>query len=182
MHCGCPLPGETIGQKISGLGGKPLKNRISLVPPDDIDLLGGTHPSDHNAVYAFHHGEMNEGARKARQEKFKRRKERHAELVRKGKREPGRGGAHDTAFLMPFPLHHGGCAASGGVVFEGCTVVGVLELWQLRMLILNLKGSGGGSGGCAAREVACGPGGDRPAPVIFLGSVAGSSTGAINFG
>lgn len=125
MHCGCPPPGETIGKKLSGFGSKSKNPRSSLVTPDDIDLLGGTHPSDHNAVYAFHHGEMSEGARKARQEKFKKRKEKHAELVKKGKSDAGGGRTHDTAFLMPFPLHRGGYATSGTVVFEGCTVVGI---------------------------------------------------------
>ena len=55
-HCGCPLPGETIGQKLSHLVGFiETQHLSSLVLPERDDLLTATHPSDHNTAFAFHH-------------------------------------------------------------------------------------------------------------------------------
>jgi len=50
-HCGCPIPGDSIGKRLSRLiglhGSQPPSH---LVPFDRPDLLSATHPSDHNAV------------------------------------------------------------------------------------------------------------------------------------
>jgi hypothetical protein len=139
MHCGCPLPGETIGLKLARLVSNPGQKASLLIPTNNPDLLAGTHPSDHNAVFAFHHKKMSESARKARQKKIEKRRERDAELARRGKMDPesierSRGHrGHDAAFLMPIPLFFygsgvGGCAAYGGIVSSGsCAAVGVFE-------------------------------------------------------
>jgi hypothetical protein len=137
MHCGCPLPGETINLKLTRLISGSNQKPSFLIPPNDPDLLAGTHPSDHNSVFAFHHKKMSESARKARQKKIEKRMRRDAELARKGKMDPGsiqRSRAHNAAFLMPVPLFFygpgfGGCAAYGGVIQAGCAAVGVLSIW-----------------------------------------------------
>jgi hypothetical protein len=142
MHCGCPLPGETIGQKLNRLMGSASKQSPSyLVPPDDEDLLAGTHPSDHNAVFSFQHKAMSDAARKKRAAKFTARKERDLALARKGKghergestSRAGESGRylHGAAFLLPIPIYFaaegfGGCFAYGGAVdghYGGCAAV-----------------------------------------------------------
>ncbi|KDR74375.1 hypothetical protein GALMADRAFT_280353 [Galerina marginata CBS 339.88] len=52
-HCGCPIPGDTIGQRLSrivGVYSSPSAPPSHLMPFDRPDLLSATHPSDHNAV------------------------------------------------------------------------------------------------------------------------------------
>ncbi|KAF9535191.1 hypothetical protein CPB83DRAFT_924921 [Crepidotus variabilis] len=50
-HCGCPIPGDSIGRRLSKLVGMhPPAPPSYLVPFNRPDLLSGTHPSDHNAV------------------------------------------------------------------------------------------------------------------------------------
>ncbi|KAK0190289.1 hypothetical protein F5146DRAFT_1043593 [Armillaria mellea] len=133
-HCGCPLPGDTIGQRLSRLVSihKQSGPPSHLVPPRDrSDLLAATHPSDHNAVYSF------DALRRARLEKRERRI----------KREEGKGISrnrsvgHDPAFLVPVPLYFGygtGCVATTG----------------------HVVGGGGGVGGCATAGVGgCGTSG-----------------------
>jgi hypothetical protein len=145
MHCGCPLPGETINLKLTRLLSNPDKKPSFLVPPNDPDLLAGTHPSDHNAVFAFHHKKMSESARNARQKKIEKRKKRDEELARKGKMDPRsieRSRAHDSAFLMPVPLFFygagfGGCAAFGGVVYSGCAAVGAFIILAVMRANVN---------------------------------------------
>jgi hypothetical protein len=127
MHCGCPLPGDTIGQKLKRLMSK--QGPSYLVPPDDKDLLAGTHPSDHNAVFSFQHKAMSDAARKKREAKFAARKERDLTLARKdkghvegrstSKADEGGGDSHSAAFLVPIPIYYagfGGCFAYGGAV------------------------------------------------------------------
>ncbi|KAF8804298.1 hypothetical protein BYT27DRAFT_7107670, partial [Phlegmacium glaucopus] len=52
-HCGCPIPGDSIGSKLVRL----IASAENLVPPSHLlpfnrpDLLSATHPSDHNAVH-----------------------------------------------------------------------------------------------------------------------------------
>ncbi|KAK6993013.1 hypothetical protein R3P38DRAFT_3079281 [Favolaschia claudopus] len=54
-HCGCPLPSDTIGQRLSRLARPislaPSRDPSYLIPPDCAHLRAATHPSDHNAVY-----------------------------------------------------------------------------------------------------------------------------------
>ncbi|KAJ7491083.1 hypothetical protein FB451DRAFT_1349431 [Mycena latifolia] len=100
-HCGCPLPGETIGQKLSRLVGSSAAQPSYLVPPDRADLLAATHPSDHNAVFAFHHKGRAEAAQRRRREKLAKRAQRDLERGR-----AQRGVQHDPAFLVPVPLYY----------------------------------------------------------------------------
>ena len=48
-HCGCPVPGDSIGEQLSKLI-KLYSPQPHLLPFDRPDLLLATHPSDHNAV------------------------------------------------------------------------------------------------------------------------------------
>ena len=51
-HCGCPIPGDSIGQKLIRLiGSQPKVPPSHLLPFNRPDLLSATHPSDHNAVH-----------------------------------------------------------------------------------------------------------------------------------
>ncbi|KAK0439253.1 uncharacterized protein EV420DRAFT_1279692 [Desarmillaria tabescens] len=127
-HCGCPLPGDTIGQKISRLVSihKQSGTPSHLVPPRDRrDLLAATHPSDHNAVYSFQHQGQVDAMRRARLEKRERRIRREEGKGISRNRSVG----HDPAFLVPVPLYYGvGCVATTG----------------------HVVGGGGGVGGCVA--------------------------------
>lgn len=52
-HCGCPIPGDTIGQRLSrmvGIHSRTPASSSHLVPIDRPDTLAATHASDHNAV------------------------------------------------------------------------------------------------------------------------------------
>jgi hypothetical protein len=55
-----------------------------LVPPNRDDLLAATHPSDHNAVFAFHKKWASEASQKNRREKFAKRQKANAERVEGG--------------------------------------------------------------------------------------------------
>lgn len=85
------------------------------------ELRAATHPSDHNAVFAFQHAKESEAAQKRRREKIAKREAREA---KKGERErEGRNG-HDPAFLVPVPMYYYGvmpvgCAAGTGSVVTG---------------------------------------------------------------
>ncbi|KAK0230087.1 hypothetical protein IW262DRAFT_377559 [Armillaria fumosa] len=99
-HCGCPLPGDTIGQRLRGLISI-YKHSDHLVPPRDrSDLLAATHPSDHNAVYLSKYTQEVDAQRRARQAKRQRRIRRDEE---NGMRRNGVD--HDPAFLVPVPLY-----------------------------------------------------------------------------
>jgi len=102
-HCGCPLPGKTIGQKLSQLVRFQRLAPPHLVPPPKEDLLAATHPSDHNTVH------RNRGLaswhRDDRLAKLKKRQARDAALVQQGKlKTPNRSCAYETPFLIPVPL------------------------------------------------------------------------------
>lgn len=130
-HCGCPLPGDTIGQRLSRLVGNG-KNPSYLIPPKRDDLLAATHPSDHNAVFAFHHKSASEFAQRRRRLKIEKRQQRDLKREQAGKLDR-RNVQHDPAFLVPVPLYYSsamvGCAAfsggviNGGVGFGGCAAV-----------------------------------------------------------
>lgn len=127
MHCGCPLPGDTIGQKLSAKIKRSSKfpKEAYLLPPQNPDILQATHPSDHNAVYAFHHQGRSEKSRRERHAKALKRRQRDAERVRQGKLDRSayaRGDGHNLAFLTPIPLYYAayaGCAAYYGGVNGG---------------------------------------------------------------
>ncbi|KAK0447603.1 hypothetical protein EV421DRAFT_1900975 [Armillaria borealis] len=125
-HCGCPLPGNTIGQKLSRLISihKQSVPPSHLVPPRDrSDLLASTHLSDFNAVYAFKHQRQIDALRRARLEKRERR------IRREGMNRNSVD--HDPAFLVPVPLYFD--CDTGCVTMTG-----------------HVVGGGGGAGGCGA--------------------------------
>ncbi|EKM50657.1 uncharacterized protein PHACADRAFT_178388 [Phanerochaete carnosa HHB-10118-sp] len=129
-HCGCPLPGDTLGQRLA-----PLKHRLSLsssapaalMPPRRADALGATHASEHNMVSLAPLGEDHAAVagqkRRVREEKVQRRRQRDEKLVRDGKMDaaavrPAYDG-HQIAFLYPVPFYAPpviGCVASA----SGC--------------------------------------------------------------
>ncbi|KAF7323286.1 hypothetical protein HMN09_00109400 [Mycena chlorophos] len=118
-HCGCPLPGDTIGQRLSrlvGLGSNPSY----LIPPNRDDLLAATHASDHNAVFAFHHKLESDAARRRRRQKNHKRAARDA-----AKGVPKRGVVHDPAFLVPVPMYYYNSACGNGLLCCGCG-----DLWD----------------------------------------------------
>lgn len=136
-YCGCPLPGDTIGQRFTR-----LKHRLSvstpgatgLIPPRRPDALAATHASEHNSVYTGPKDPAHvDAGRKAREEKVKKRRQRDEELVRKGKLDEAtlrRNADHEVAFLYPIAFYGQpvfGCVATGdwgyGVGDFGCVVV-----------------------------------------------------------
>lgn len=134
-YCGCPVPGETIGQRVSRFV-SPKNKHSSLSPPEREAFLIATHPSDHNAVFAFHRKYSSETSQQRRREKFLQHQKRDAKLAKRGKLDPKqveRSYAHDPAFLIPVPLFFYdptplACVAySGNVVNSandlGCTAV-----------------------------------------------------------
>ncbi|KAJ6565016.1 hypothetical protein DFH09DRAFT_919796 [Mycena vulgaris] len=119
MHCGCPLPGDTIGQKLSRLiGAHATQNKTPyLVSP----MHAATHPSDHNAVFALRRMRAGEIAQRERRAKIAQREQRDGTIS-----------VHDPAFLTPVPLYEAaslslnapGCAATtGSVISAACAVV-----------------------------------------------------------
>ncbi|RDB20076.1 hypothetical protein Hypma_013082 [Hypsizygus marmoreus] len=142
-HCGCPLPGDTIGQRLSRLISSYNLKSSYLIPPNREDLLAGTHPSDHNAVFALHRKHASEAAQKLRREKFKKRQQRDAN-GKLAQKQIDRSYQHDPAFLVPVPLYFRypvslACAAYMGNVVN--------------------SPNGGGIGGCAVGAGTCGAGG-----------------------
>ncbi|KAK0472456.1 hypothetical protein IW261DRAFT_1343552 [Armillaria novae-zelandiae] len=124
-HCGCPLPGDTIGKRLSRLISihKRSDPPSHLVPPRDrSDLLAATHPSDHNAVYLFKYKEQIDAQRRARLTK------RQRKIRRDEKKGMSRNSVdHDPAFLVPVPLYFNrdaGCVAMTGHVVGGRGGVG----------------------------------------------------------
>lgn len=107
MHCGCPHPGDTIGQRLNRLKRRLLVSRApeELCPPEHPDAFQGSHPSDHNCVQA--HKYLSKQAWNQRLEKAHKRKERDTKKYRKGKLDEKtyrRMEAHDMAFLHPIPF------------------------------------------------------------------------------
>ncbi|KAJ6606211.1 hypothetical protein DFH09DRAFT_1017165 [Mycena vulgaris] len=157
-HCGCPLPGETIGQKLSRLVGSATSPSY-LIPPDRSDLLAATHPSDHNAVFVFHHKGTSEAAQRRRREKIAKRTQRDLD-----RGERSRNLQHDPAFLIPVPMYYvpimAGCAAysgnvvHGGAGFGGVGFSGPAQPATKRVRVAGRRGGGAGrirrlcGGGC----------------------------------
>jgi hypothetical protein len=169
MHCGCSLPGETIGQKLNKLVAKNQKQQLShLIPPNNPNLLAGTHPSDHNAIFNFSHRNEGEKERARRMAKITSRQKRDTQ--KKGNQKSIQSNTdHDPAFLVPVPMYFGGvgaCAAyHGGVMQSGlgvcvgssaCAAVGYHP--NVHILLISHVISQG-AGGCTAGGSVCGIGG-----------------------
>ena len=109
-QCGCPLPGNTIGQKLARLvplsGSKHYPPARLAPPADQPEILAASHPSDHNTVAVL--GLSNNSTAKAqRDSKALRRREREVSRVRKGEisqEEFERNAGHAAPFLVPVPL------------------------------------------------------------------------------
>ncbi|KAI9447796.1 hypothetical protein H4582DRAFT_2068384 [Lactarius indigo] len=109
-QCGCPLPGNTIGQKLARLvplSGSKHYPLARLAPPaDQPEILAASHPSDHNTVAVL--GLPNNSAAKAqRDNKALRRRERELSRVRKGEisqEEFELNAGHPAPFLVPVSL------------------------------------------------------------------------------
>ncbi|KAI0792010.1 hypothetical protein C8Q75DRAFT_805056 [Abortiporus biennis] len=160
MHCGCPLPGDTIGQRLSRLIHR-LSNTppdvssssssITLTPPNHPDAYSATHPSDHSCVEGGGRSpKQAQILRQLRLEKLKRRRERDIMAAAKEKvdsngekgrlNRANRNREHDAAFLYPIPFYY---APVGGCIVP--------------MAGLPLNGSC--AGGCAVGAGACSTGG-----------------------
>ena len=109
-QCGCPLPGNTISQRLARLvphvGSKHYPLSKITPPADQPEILAASHPSDHNTVAVL--GLPNNSTAKAQREnKASRRREREASRVRKGElsqEEFDRNAGHAAPFLVPVPL------------------------------------------------------------------------------
>ncbi|KAF8655057.1 hypothetical protein AX16_003258 [Volvariella volvacea WC 439] len=183
-YCGCPMPGETIGQKLSRLiqhdrdssGSQDIPSLLLPVSNRDDSMLA-THPSDHNSVFAMHQRANAESSRRERKYKNTRRREREMERHKKeqGKKKKDKEkdsalaevlsaaaeltSSWDPAFLTPVPYQShpaAGCAGScGNVVYGGSS------------------GCAAGAGGCAGSA----PGGNCGGGDLGGGGDYGSSGG-----
>lgn len=147
-YCGCPLPGDTLGQRLSR-----LKHRLSLssspptelIPPPRPDALDATHASEHNMVslapLGDSHATLANAKRKAREGKIQKRRQRDERLVRDGKADPAalraRDG-HEVAFLYPVPFFLPGLVVGCVAAAAGCGGFGGFGVT-----------AGGGIAGCA---------------------------------
>lgn len=127
MYCGCPLPGDTIGQRLGRLVSKLAPpERISassnpLLPPvHNCSAYDGTHPSDHNCIRipvrfrsSSSYKQLDYYGRvptysTIRLQKMQARRRRDTEAVQEGKMDVDlymRGEGHDPAFLVPVPFY-----------------------------------------------------------------------------
>jgi len=109
-QCGCPLPGNTIGQRLARLvthaGSKHYPLSRLAPPADQPEILAASHPSDHNTV-AVLGLPSNTTAKAQRETKAFRRREREASRMRKGEmtqEEFKRNAEHTVPFLVPVSL------------------------------------------------------------------------------
>jgi len=109
-QCGCPLPGNTLAQRLARLvphAGSRHYPLSRLAPPaDQPEIPAASHPSDHNTV-AVLGLRSNSSAKAQRESKAFRRREREASRVRKGEltqEEFERNAGHAAPFLVPVPL------------------------------------------------------------------------------
>ena len=112
MHCGCPLPGTTIGQRLSRFLASSLPREHDPLPRGAV-YSAGTHPSDHNGVVVPGCTKLSAHAAKI----ARRQKREDAKTTEKQRR---RADGHTMAFLMPVPMWWGvgGCAAPAWTVVD----------------------------------------------------------------
>ncbi|KAG1797327.1 uncharacterized protein HD556DRAFT_1356096 [Suillus plorans] len=119
MHCGCPLPGDTIGQKLRCLLSSQVASNVPSVPPK-TDARVATHPNDHNIVFTLHNMSANLRHRENRACKTgvrRLRAERNGRAVKKNGNVD-----HAIACLYPVPMFHyylGGSVTPTGAVVNG---------------------------------------------------------------
>ncbi|KAF5334224.1 hypothetical protein D9611_014332 [Ephemerocybe angulata] len=101
-HCGCPLPGTTIGQRLSRLiSSQPHSPPSQLIPPPSRpDALSATHASEHNSVSFTSRNKKALKVEKSRHEdhiaRINRRMKREQEKKRDGDRR--RNGTTDNVY------------------------------------------------------------------------------------
>ncbi|KAH6908085.1 hypothetical protein BKA70DRAFT_1562720 [Coprinopsis sp. MPI-PUGE-AT-0042] len=154
-YCGCPLPGETIGQRLSRFLAKKASEPPShLSPPARGDFRAATHASEHNGVMFSPQNDRVHSDTMRRynthQAKMKKRSEKEKKRQERGKNDDY---DHNVAFLYPVPIfypmgglgcvatqagvvnHGGACGSGGGQCLGGACSGG---------------GCGGGGGGGSA--------------------------------
>ncbi|KAG6917585.1 hypothetical protein DXG01_001933 [Tephrocybe rancida] len=150
MHCGCPLPGTTIPQRLAHLRRTlhlhPSKPHTHLEAPERKDVCASTHPSEHDAVvylglseYKMH---LSQTERRA---KVAKRAGGNAK-VKEGKEMPDRyGHMWAQAFLLPIPTPYSGsngCAAHGGRVLHSNAESGIAACVPAPVPYKSLRSSG----------------------------------------
>ncbi|KZT67388.1 hypothetical protein DAEQUDRAFT_713656 [Daedalea quercina L-15889] len=176
-YCGCPLPGDTIGDKLQRLTRKLVASKeqgSSLRPPAHPDIPPATHASEHNAVQALRNGALSSRQtaklhhqRRQRQKKTQERRERDARRVRRGELDPEQyrlGEMHYPAFLTPVPFPQLGLPLGGCVPVNQTTCA-------------SAPGGSCSAGGCASWGSACGGGGGGGGGGCGSASVCGGSGG-----
>ncbi|KAG5636120.1 hypothetical protein H0H81_009052 [Sphagnurus paluster] len=168
-HCGCPIPGQSIGKKLTFLRATQLhSNKVPpyLVPLDHPAALSGSHPSDHNAVFLFHRRNAGLAAQQKRIEESKKLQAHDG----KGKQVTDIT-AHHLAFLVPVPMYFTYpedvlCAVNPGNVINNQTgnvssgqCVSSVSVPARRCLKVNLYLLRLVKGTCAVGKPACGAGG-----------------------
>lgn len=117
-YCGCPIPGDSIGKKLSRLisVSTASQQRSPLVPQDRGDILASTHPSDHDAVHFFRQDRYTDCPVEKRAEKEwnsstrflydeERAKLNKAKEKNKSQKNDLLAKTHDIAFLIPIPIY-----------------------------------------------------------------------------
>ncbi|KAG6917558.1 hypothetical protein DXG01_002027 [Tephrocybe rancida] len=140
IYCGCPVPGKTMGRRLSNLlNSSPTTSRVRapsyLIPLDRSDLLSSTHPSDHNSVIFT-------GTLESRKQIYDD-QERRREKLNKLRIQESKSGSKKsdskkdvprkasdtlfgTAFLLPIPYHSSvSCVANGGHVESDPNTAGI---------------------------------------------------------
>lgn len=150
-----------------------------LSPPANSYAYDGTHPSDHNGVYAFHNSWISKNQRKVRDAKIKKRYERDQKQMQKGKLDLvekeryDRGLEHDTPFYYPIPLYYNNYGAGyGGCAGYAPNVVGQRDGTSC----------GGYSGSCGVGGGACRAGGCGSGAGPCSGGCGGGGSGGCGGG
>ncbi|KAI0683786.1 hypothetical protein BC835DRAFT_1422969 [Cytidiella melzeri] len=137
-YCGCPLPGERIGERFARLKQRMQRTKnetdSDLLPINHANGSAATHPSEHNTFVTTAFERDTDARRKYRAEKVRRRE----------KRAKMQQGEHEPAFLYPIPFF-------GQVPESGCVVVGTVNSHDLGCAV----GAGACSGGGARGQAAC---------------------------
>ncbi|KAH0588161.1 hypothetical protein H2248_006880 [Termitomyces sp. 'cryptogamus'] len=130
VYCGCPVPGKTIGKKLTNLFNSSSTSRIHsppyLDPPDRSDIISATHPSDHNSVISI---KTSQGRKHVIDDQFHRREKNwklSQQISKKGPSKTMKGWTpsedHEVAFLYPLPYNtHLSCASNDGHLDTGTT-------------------------------------------------------------
>ncbi|KAH9930329.1 uncharacterized protein B0H18DRAFT_1117014 [Fomitopsis serialis] len=113
-YCGCPLPGDSIGDKLQRLLRRRSEQPSDLCPPAHPDAPLATHASEHNAVQVQlssalgkHKAAELRRQRELRERKMHERRKRDERRMLKGEFDPEqyqRGQRHDIVFMAAVPF------------------------------------------------------------------------------